>query len=281
MVVLTLTTVHPRPHNAPVKIGFSTGPWDSDHIRDPRWRKIIEKIDTAGPAHERLQLARKVLRDGNDVTRSMLFEIFLREQMDTRWGDDRNPFAPVLGAMRVQAIHILHGKPGPEGRYHEVAMELLSFAPKPRDIDLLLHHLRGPAVPRSLRAAALAALPRITKGLWPAQIDALLTWAEGAVLDPTLDGNELLNLSVTLADSPDPRAADLLERAILARPTSDAAGWFATALVRRDRARWRPLGEQIAAAMPTNTFARSSLRAELETPDKTPDDDETPDDDSE
>lgn len=81
----------------PVKIGFATGTWDSELVRDPRWRKIIETIDTGGPAQERLQLARKVLRDGNDVTRSMLFEIFLREQMDTRWGAE-NPFEPALGA---------------------------------------------------------------------------------------------------------------------------------------------------------------------------------------
>ena len=83
-----------------MKIGFATGTWDSEIVRDPRRRRIIEKIDTGGPARERLQLARKVLRDGSDVTRTMLFEIFLREQMDTRWGTE-NPFEPALGAMRV------------------------------------------------------------------------------------------------------------------------------------------------------------------------------------
>ncbi len=253
-----------------MKIGFDTGTWDSEIVRDPRWRKIIETINTGGPAQERLQLARKVLRDGNDVTRSMLFEIFLREQMDTRWGTE-NPFEPALGAMRVQAIHILHGEGGPGGRYHATAMDLLAFAPKPRDIDLLLNHLRRPASPRGLRAAALSSLAQITKALWPAQIDNLLTWAEGAVLDPTLDGNELHHLSITLEDCPDPRAADLLERAILARSPSDAAAWFATSLVRRDRARWRPLGEQVVAAMATNTYARSTLRAEL---DEVPDEDD-------
>lgn len=245
-----------------MKIGFATGAWDSEVVRDPRWRRIIETINTAGPAAERVRLARKVLRDGNDVTRTMLFEIFLREQMDTRWGVE-NPFVPVLGAMRVQAIHILHGEGGPGGRYHMTAMELLSCAPKPRDIDLLLKHLRR-AGPSGVRPAALSSLARITKGLWPAQIDDLLAWAEGAVLDPTLDGNELHDLAIALSDCPDPRAADLLERAVAARPASDAAACFAMGLVYRDPTRWRPLGEQVAAAMPTPTAAGIMLRAALD-----------------
>ncbi|MFT5458972.1 MAG: hypothetical protein ACI9K2_005482, partial [Myxococcota bacterium] len=120
---------------------IGTGEWDSTVLQDARWRKRLERLDDASvTGAERVRLARKVLRDGNDLAVCLLFHTFRNEDRGTA----EHPLRAVLGPMRVRARRILSRPSRLRGRDHREAAAVLRHAPQTRDVALIAARLSEP-----------------------------------------------------------------------------------------------------------------------------------------
>jgi hypothetical protein len=130
---------HVAPQRAP--------PFFWDELRPGPARDAFERFfekdtDDAG----RVQIARKILSLDVVTAHCMLFDVYQRACMDSRWGPS-NPLDELVGVMRVKAIGILRRRDHPRGRKHAAAAQVLARAAKPKDIPLILSRLDHPSHP--------------------------------------------------------------------------------------------------------------------------------------
>jgi hypothetical protein len=171
--------------------------------QDSKGRRAIAQLKD--PAL-RLKAARKILRDGHDVTCIWLFRACREADPAERWGDN-HPLDAVRGAVRFRALRTL-GRPSKlQGLDHHEAAQLLPWIIKPRDQVILFRQLQTGKDARIL--PALRALQRVVAELDPID-DDLLTAIVAMVADPAQSTLRHAALASMLAAWPDDRAIVLL-----------------------------------------------------------------------
>jgi len=94
----------------------------------------------------RVRLARKILSLDVVIAHCMLFDVFQRMSMDSRWGV-ANPLEKVLDVLCVKALAIFEQPDEPQGNKHAAAAQILARTAQPKDIPLLLSRLDRPTHP--------------------------------------------------------------------------------------------------------------------------------------
>ncbi len=203
--------------------------------RRPSPHDLLRALEASTtPDDEKLRLARAVLKSGNDGAIRELFACFRRWQADTRWGVS-NPLAALLGPLRVQAVRILEGPPGPGGSLHEEALAVLWHAAKPSDVPLLTRLLKDAGA--SASTTSLHAIAQALDGCTEVHLDLVEALERHAVTSPSLgDSTDAVNaLGAYLV----PEATAALERLALHPDDWRRAGAIAQ-LVLRDVDRYVP-----------------------------------------
>ena len=203
------------------------GDWDSGLLQDPRWRKLIEQLaERSRPPAERLRLAKKLLRDGNDLACCMLFAIYRAEAPQRGWGS-ANPLDPALGAMRFRALRILGTPSRLQGRDHRAAAQLLPWIAKARDRTLFARLLQAhPDDPRLLQPA-LEAIARLAPELAqePDDPDGLYPLLVGLSDHAALSADDHQRVADALAAWPAPDRLDTLHAAASREALGPSARW--------------------------------------------------------
>lgn len=113
-------------------------PEELPHIQDRTWVPILKEIcDNKVPEEHRILLAKKVLRSGYVQAWVEVMEEYRRLQPDTRWGRE-NWMDKISGPIRLKALKVLQGHPGPSNRHWDAAIAALALCCKAKDIPTLL-----------------------------------------------------------------------------------------------------------------------------------------------
>ncbi len=228
--------------------------WSSSVVQDRRWRKRLDRLtDQTTPPAERIRLARKVLRDGNDLAACVLFHTWRSEDQGTA----EHPLRAVAGPMRVRARRILSRPSRAAGRDHREAAGVLRLAPQPRDAKLLLERLEDihdedTRTDLLFALTSLHGLPELD-GLEEA-LAALVTSAPSATHP---------RLAAFIATSPAPSAVALLQRAA-AHHTGHRDRWpYLVALLERAPQIGLPLAVAHRDSLPLGDPRRAAVDARL------------------
>lgn len=206
------------------------------------------------PVDEKLRLARKVLKSGNDGAIRELFACYQQWQADTRWGAS-NPLVELLGPLRVQAIRILNGPPEPDGSFHEAALTVLWHAAKPSDVPMLTRLLENAGATAGL--TLFYAIDQALDGCTTIYVDLIEALERFALTSPRLgDCTDAINaLGAYLV----PEATAALERLALLPDIWRRAQAIAQ-LVFRDLERYVPEARVLVERL-RNTEDRPALGA--------------------
>lgn len=117
-------------------------PKDFPHIQDRAWVPILTEIcDHKVPEERRIQLAKKVLRSDYQQAWIEVMVEYRRLQPDTRWGRE-NWLDKVAGPIRLKALKVLAGHPGPRDSHWDAAIAAMALCCKAKDLPVLLRICR-------------------------------------------------------------------------------------------------------------------------------------------
>ncbi|MDC0744524.1 hypothetical protein [Polyangium mundeleinium] len=197
---------------------------------------------------ERVRIARKILAQDIVTAHCMLFDVYQRMAMDSRWGAS-NLLDELVGPMRVKAMAILRRPDDHDGRKHAAAAQIVARTAKPKDIPLLLERLDHPTHPE-LPMWMYWALRHVVEDL--RATDTTLIAAMGKRLVPGRDRvtcNERVEASRLLGVYRVQPAEEALLRA-LEKLAPDEAIPVATALLWHDPVRHLHAARRIRDALP-------------------------------
>lgn len=143
---------------------IGAGDWNSGEIQHPKWRKSIEQVAGVHAVslspQQRLRLARKLLRDGNDLVACLVMCVFQDQLIDAEHGAI-NVFEPLLPALRARALRILRRESRQRGRDHLEALRIVALAPALVDLPLLERIVSDPQSGEELALLARDIVARV------------------------------------------------------------------------------------------------------------------------
>lgn len=173
--------------------------WDSAMLQAPRWRAMIERIDAGDtPTDARLRLARRVLRDGDDIAACLVMAAWQHRCPDRRWGL-QNPFDQLIGPMRARAARALLRRPLPPHNLHSVALQVLAWQPRRRDVPILTTFAALDSPDPALRWEALGGLIDLAPWLDAPQVPGVLALVRSLQAAPIHALAPLVRLAYALA----------------------------------------------------------------------------------
>lgn len=166
--------------------------WDSSEVQHKRQRRAVERLLTeATAAADRQRLARKLLRDGNDVVACIVMAAFDAGSAGAEHGAI-NPLEPLLGGLRVRALRVLRGPSRQQGRDHRQALAMLRHAPKVTDLPLVLGALAAGPEDRVAWSAALGVAAALVPYLAPSEREELRAVLRPVAADPRPEDRDAL-----------------------------------------------------------------------------------------